>query len=403
MGGKSKNISVLMIDIGSRFGMVSGEARMASILLNGLKNVFDVSYLGYETMYISKIEKGILLSRNSSSCCTEELAALKKHLIEEGNKPSEVRDMINAGLDKKEYFETLKKGHFDVVISNSAMDLPIINYLKRANKGIKVIYVDHESVSMKIKIPEEEQSPQMRAKMHGIKFLNSFDMCIATSIIQMKSLRRYTKKVVCIPNAIDANTKHNKAAEEKIRLAFNISSDDFVVLYVGKMLESQKNVSTLIKAFKKLSHSDMKLVLAGEGPSIEDYIASSMSDKRITVTGMLTDEMLEYLYNVSNCFVLPSKWEGSSITIIEAAKHNLPIIVSEAVHMADMYYRHIYPFTFKAGDHVKLASLIEAVYSNAAIREKAIEVSEKIKKAYSEEKMVSMYAKVIKELTSSHE
>ena len=106
-------------------------------------------------------------------------------------------------------------------------------------------------------------------------------------------------------------------------------------------LKREKNLLTLIKAFKKLKEElkvDYKLVLAGStyinGDNevllkIQKYIAEHNLFNSILMPGYIDKNKALYFYNNSLMYVFPSIDEGFGIPLIEALKLKVPVICSD--------------------------------------------------------------------------
>lgn len=109
--------------------------------------------------------------------------------------------------------------------------------------------------------------------------------------------------------------------------------DDFV-LFVGEISE-RKNIAVLLEAFRDVSEAmgrELRLVLAGkEGDSVDEIkrlvVAYKLSE-RVILTGHVSDRNLSVLYHSALCLVLPSKYEGFGLPVIEAMACGLPVLVS---------------------------------------------------------------------------
>ena len=123
---------------------------------------------------------------------------------------------------------------------------------------------------------------------------------------------------------MDIKSDKNAIKERRLRERYGIDVNDFVVLYIGRMFDRQKNVSTLIRAFKGIKEKNLKLLLVGDGPSLDSYKRLAEGDGRIIFAGSVKDAETSSIYNISSLFVLPSFWEGFSLTVLEAASHSLP-------------------------------------------------------------------------------
>jgi glycosyltransferase involved in cell wall biosynthesis len=110
------------------------------------------------------------------------------------------------------------------------------------------------------------------------------------------------------------------------------------ILHVGSMFK-RKNIPALIDAFSRLSfeYPSLKLVLAGPIPAnqldsdfklIVDAIEKTSLRDKVVLTGYLQDEELSQLYKNALMYVFPSINEGFGIPILEAFKHDLPVLVA---------------------------------------------------------------------------
>jgi hypothetical protein len=78
-------------------------------------------------------------------------------------------------------------------------------------------------------------------------------------------------------------------------------------LYVGRANDSRKRFSLIKKAFSNFSQINEGLVICGsENPSFGKYV------------GIVDDNQLNYLYNISKFLLLPSSFEGLGLPMIEA-------------------------------------------------------------------------------------
>lgn len=122
-------------------------------------------------------------------------------------------------------------------------------------------------------------------------------------------------------------------------LAFEQASNRFgitkpFILYVG-VWRRYKNLPNLALAFDRLVESGInaELVLAGEEdpfyPEIKEQIYRIKNKDRVKALGRVSDEELNFLYNASNLFCLPSLHEGFGLTALEAAACGTPVVCSD--------------------------------------------------------------------------
>jgi len=119
----------------------------------------------------------------------------------------------------------------------------------------------------------------------------------------------------------------------------------FNILFVGR-IERRKNIINLVKAFDKLNiikkkkKKDFKLILAGKAgfgfDDIEKEIEKSEYKNDIILTGYVSDEKKEDLYDKADVFVFPSFCEGFGMPVLEAMSHGVPVICSNTSSLPEV-------------------------------------------------------------------
>ncbi len=150
-----------------------------------------------------------------------------------------------------------------------------------------------------------------------------YDKIIACAEIVKERLASYLpslkEKIITIQNGFSLNTKQIKESEEKSDL-----------LFIGR-LEEQKGVDILLKALKILKEEKItpKTFIIGYG-SQEEMLKDYCKKANLTNVKFLSkrEDALSFL-KASKIFVLPSRWEGLPITILESASLKKPIITTE--------------------------------------------------------------------------
>lgn len=133
------------------------------------------------------------------------------------------------------------------------------------------------------------------------------------------------KRTLVLPNG--GNQDFYTKGKSSFGKRFNIKRG---ILFLGR-LTLQKNPEILIKAFLSLNPpKGTKLVLVGHG-ELEEELRENYKDKRIIFTGIVKDEE-QKLDILRSCqiFVLPSRFEGMSLALLEAMSVGLACVVSDA-------------------------------------------------------------------------
>jgi glycosyltransferase involved in cell wall biosynthesis len=141
-------------------------------------------------------------------------------------------------------------------------------------------------------------------------------------------------KALIVKNAIDCDQfMYSSLQREKIRKAFSINKNTFVVGHVGRF-DHPKNHIFLIDIFKRILdvHKDSLLILIGDG-ELKNLVKNKVNDLRlqehVRFLGVRNDVHL--LYQAMDVFVFPSLYEGLPVTLIEAQSSGLPCLVSDHI------------------------------------------------------------------------
>jgi glycosyltransferase involved in cell wall biosynthesis len=126
-------------------------------------------------------------------------------------------------------------------------------------------------------------------------------------------------------------SKLNKNELQKLRNDLSISDEDFVFVFVGRIV-SDKGINELLSAFNKLTFSNVKLLLVGpKEPELDPLTNASeqliIKNKNIIEVGYQSD-IRNYLA-ISSALVFPSYREGFPNVVLQAGSFGLPSIVSD--------------------------------------------------------------------------
>ena len=139
-------------------------------------------------------------------------------------------------------------------------------------------------------------------------------------------------------NGIDVDFFNPKKFSDKtpiIRKELGISTDDFVFVFVGRLV-GDKGINELVTAFEQLLNTDtpksIKLLLVGPyedqlDPLELKTLKAIQSNKNIVATGYQGD--VRPFLAVSNVFVFPSYREGFPNAVMQAGAMGLPCIVTD--------------------------------------------------------------------------
>ncbi len=128
-------------------------------------------------------------------------------------------------------------------------------------------------------------------------------------------------KIVYIPWSIDIEKYNN--------CKFNEGSKQINLLFVWR-LEKAKWIVELIQIYrwvkKRIKNKIINLYIAGDWSLKDLVIRETKKDSSIVYTWHIDSEQLRKLYQKSNIFLLPTKFESFGLVLIEAMASYLPVI-----------------------------------------------------------------------------
>lgn len=142
------------------------------------------------------------------------------------------------------------------------------------------------------------------------------------------------RNVYIVPTGIDTdkfklenNSEFNLTKERK---KLNLSINDFVIMFVGRIAE-EKNIIFLLENMKSITKKcpHVKLLIVGDGPDINKYKNYCKKNKifnNVIFTGKVPWEEISKYYLLSDVFATASKSETQGLTVIEAMSASLPVI-----------------------------------------------------------------------------
>lgn len=157
----------------------------------------------------------------------------------------------------------------------------------------------------------------------------------------------HSVKAHVLKNAIDVGRFSKDVSEEQrrsIRKKIGLSEKDFVVLYVGRIMEV-KGVLELMQAVTGLEDENVKLLILGSANfgkwafSLYERKVKKLSEQnkdRIIFTGYVGNAEVYQYASVADVQCVPSLWEeAAGLVVIEAMTEGIPTIVTNSGGMIE--------------------------------------------------------------------
>jgi sugar transferase (PEP-CTERM/EpsH1 system associated) len=206
-------------------------------------------------------------------------------------------------------------------------------------------------------------------------------------------------------NGVDGEKfKPSFEASNRIRLQMGIRRDALVIGFVGRLI-ALKDVQTLLLALENLVPDvpEVHAIVVGSGPELvglQRYVAdSSVLRGRVCFTGARED--VTDLLNAMNIFVLPSRMEGLSNTILEAMATGVPVIATDVGGNSEILTDDVCGYLFQPADVSGLAEKLTRLLQNQEMRKQfGQEARKRVLQEFSLEVMLRRYGRLYGELVT---
>jgi len=149
-------------------------------------------------------------------------------------------------------------------------------------------------------------------------------------------LKKINSRAKHIPNGIDQE-KFDKVSKKRkqanfLRQGLQIDEDKIIVLSVGRLVPL-KDYPLLFKVVKELKKKTKKFIclIIGDGPlreKLENLIEEYALEDHVKLLGAVDHNKIAKYFCAADLFLLTSKYESSSIVVLEAMYSRLPVVVA---------------------------------------------------------------------------
>jgi len=199
--------------------------------------------------------------------------------------------------------------------------------------------------------------------------------------------------VTLVPNAIDLRRFSPAAARrDQARVELRLPTSARVVAGVGR-LNPQKNFSLFLDIAAQLAprFPDLHFLLAGDGPEekmLREKAAALGIADRVTFSGYVADTRLVYL--AADVLLMPSRYEGLPMTLLEAMAMGLPVVASQLDGIAEVISDGREGFLVPSDDASLFVERTAALLQDAELSSRiAQNARAKIEASFSVERMTS--------------
>jgi glycosyltransferase involved in cell wall biosynthesis len=175
------------------------------------------------------------------------------------------------------------------------------------------------------------------------------------------------KLIPVVPNRPRPESKGKTTSpyeRQRSRNAFlleqHLPSNSTIVLTVAA-LHFQKGIDILLRGAREFTSElpNVYFCIAGDGEDaskLKELAADLKVDKSVRFLGHRTD--IDSLLHISDIFLFPTRYEGESFALLEAARSRLPIVASATSGIPETFRNGIDALLFNAEDYKDMSEKI---------------------------------------------
>lgn len=184
--------------------------------------------------------------------------------------------------------------------------------------------------------------------------------------------------VLAISSSIVHQLKHFNVDSKKIHLIYNPCALDqerdiatlskqkrFV--YVGRLEDKQKNLSELLRALSMVNKKDIVLNVYGDGQDMGKYkkLCKKLKLENTVIWHGWKDKVWNAMSYRPDALILPSRFEGFPMILLEAMKRGIPCITSDFLGYQDIIIDKINGMHYRLGHPEELARILDSFDAKA--------------------------------------
>jgi glycosyltransferase involved in cell wall biosynthesis len=172
-----------------------------------------------------------------------------------------------------------------------------------------------------------EQNLFSRAEYAESRKIIAVSRSIKMDLVELFKVER--EKIEVIYNGVDTDRFNPSIDAKRIRKQYGLV-DSKIILYVGR-LERRKGLYLLLEVAKRLVEEKIEahFVIVGSGQYENELMKIGREvSKGVIFAGRVPDELLPFYYSAADIVAIPSLYEGSPITLLEAMASGKPIITT---------------------------------------------------------------------------
>ncbi len=206
--------------------------------------------------------------------------------------------------------------------------------------------------------------------LHQSYFRNANAIVAVSETIKKEYEKRSSRKIKMIPPLIPF--VETKVPKSELKSKYGFNNNDYIILSLGR-IRKNKGSDILLEAFMNLGKEyieskNLKLVYVGDGnlrTELEKEVEVKDFNQYIKFFGILPHEKVSDIYKIANIYIIPSFFEGTPISLLEAMFNSLPIIGTNVRGINNLISDKKNGLLFEKGNIDDLRSKIRALIEDS--------------------------------------
>ena len=205
---------------------------------------------------------------------------------------------------------------------------------------------------------------------------SNLDLYITVSENDRQSLLRSNipnEKIELIYNAVNTNSQNISHNIDLLRRQYSIPQNSIICIAVGRLV-AIKGFDILIQTAHLLGKQlkNVHFLIVGDGQckaELADQVNALGVNKSVTFAGYQDHETVLSFVKSSDIFIMPSRYEGTPIALLEAASLGIPVIASNVGGIPELVQDQVHALLIPPDDPQSLAQAVKRIINDKKLAE----------------------------------
>jgi glycosyltransferase involved in cell wall biosynthesis len=244
--------------------------------------------------------------------------------------------------------------------------------------------------------------------VHEHFFNKASDVIAVSENIKNEYEKRTHRKIKIIPPLIPFS--ESRISKIKLKNKYGFKNNNLIILSLGS-IKKIKGSDVLLNAFFNLGKeyikaNELKLLFVGEGimrAELEKKVDKLSFSEYVKFFGNVSYDKVPEIYKLADIYVIPSLFEGTPKSLLEAMFNGLPCIGSDTNGINNVIVNNSNGLLFKVGDNMDLSIKLKKIIENESFRDMLGKSALKfIRENYKYEKTISEFIEIYKNTTKKN-